>query len=325
MNRQLALLLFITIILSAFTTSAFAADWQVMEDWPTTMYQIDKETVRFSGEDTDKQLEVWMKSIEKDKPGFYNVGHYLVKENGLKFILKDRIFYSGNGVIGTPFKNETDNWSATTLKSPIGAVATRLFAEYRKNPESFNITAPNNSPEGVGPVATEEKIAEIVVDPNELKKALDDEEIKENKNGIGSKDFFVRDRRGPALFSGITHYVTSDFCLSIDANGKRTTLLKFSTEDTRTGVHQEKQGILVLVDGNEWALTPSYSDSNGTSSANYRYTFKLPNQLVQAISTTKDPVTIKWKHRYNNVWEDRERIIPDKKLRAIQLMYLGCK
>ncbi|XFO65258.1 hypothetical protein SPSIL_013670 [Sporomusa silvacetica DSM 10669] len=139
-------------------------------------------------------------------------------------------------------------------------------------------------------------------------------------------NFFVRDRRGPALFSGITHYVTADFCLSIDAKSKRTETLKFSTEDTRAGFHKQDGVLTIQIDGKDWVLSsPLSSNVYGHTSANYMFTFKLPNSLIQALAVMKNTVILKWKHDYNNSWEERERIIPDKTLRAIQLMYIGCK
>jgi hypothetical protein len=294
------------------------------------VYQVDAETVNFSGEDTDKQLEVWMKSLQKDGAGTYNVAHYLVKEKGLMFILKERTISSANGATLSSFQNTTDKWNATTPNTPIGSIATRLFTEYHKNPEAFNLKSlANPLVEGKGLISTETKMketAETVVDLKEVQKALDDEQIKvENADGV--KRFYVRDRRGPALFSGITHYVTADFYLSIYGitNTKRTATLQFTTEDTRAGTHKEKGPITIQVEGKDWVLSPLQSDSGGRNSVMYIYTYKLPDALIQSIVGTKKPVIMKWMHFYNNSWENKERIIPDKTLRAIQLMYLGCK
>ncbi|MDF2949029.1 MAG: hypothetical protein K0R07_1056 [Sedimentibacter sp.] len=326
MNRLLKLFCIVSVILVSVTTSGFASNWLVMEENSTSVYQVDAETVNFSGEDTDKQLEVWMKSLQKDGAGTYNVAHYLVKEKGLMFILKERTISSANGAILSSFQNTTDKWNATTPNTPIGSIASRLFAEYHKNPEAFTLQSLTNNLKGAGPFSTETKMkeaTETAVDLKEVKKALDDELIKmEDANGV--KRFYVRDRRGPALFSGITHYVTADFCLSIYGNAKRAATLQFTTEDTRAGTHKEKGPITIQVDGKDWVLSPSQSDSGGRNSVMYIYTYKLPDSLIQSIVGTKKPVTIKWMHFYNNSWENKERIIPDKTLRAIQLMYLGC-
>lgn len=327
MYRLLKLFCIVSVIFVSVTTSGFASNWLVMEENSTTVYQIDAETVVFSGENTDKQLEVWMKSIQKDGTGTYNVAHYLVKEKGLTFILKERTISSANGAILSSFQNTTDKWNATTPNTPIGSIAIRLFTEYHKNPETFTLQSLTNNLEGDGPLSSETKMKEATepaVDLKEVKKALDDEQIKiENADGV--KRFYVRDRRGPAAFSGITHYVTADFYLSIYGNAKRAATLQFTTEDTRAGTHKEKGPITIQVDGKDWVLSPSQSDSGGRNSVMYIYTFKLPDALIQSIAGTKKPVTIKWMHFYNNSWENKERIIPDKTLRAIQLMYLGCK
>lgn len=334
MNRLFKVFFILSAIIVWVTASGFAfPNWVTTEEKPTAVYQFDTESVRFSGEDTDKQLEVWMKTLSKDGTGSYLLAHYLVKENGMQFILKDRTFYSANGVATSSFQNKSDKWNATTPDTPIGSIATRLFAEYRKNPESFNSKTLINNPEEQGALSAKNKeaslnmeVTEIAVDPNEVKKALDDEQIKKDTNDDGTRIFYVRDKRGPALFSGIFHYVTADFCLSIDTNNKRSAILKFSTEDTRSGAHQEKEAITIQIDGKNWVLSPPLnSDSSGRNSVKFKYAFNLPNSLIQALVATKTPVTIKWMHRYNNYWEDHERIIPDNKLRAIQLMYIGCK
>lgn len=329
MNKSFKLLFMIGVILAILTVPGFASNWVAMEEKAGAVHQIDMETLQFSGEDADKQVEVWMKSLPKDGTGSYYIAHYLVKENGLTFILKDRTFYSVNGVVLNSFQNNTDKWNPTTPSTPIGSVAIRLFAEYHKNPEAFNPKQLTNSFDGQRALSAEIKIketAEPLVEPNEVKKALDEEQIKKGRNADGADSFYVRDRRGPALFSGISHFVTTDFYLTIGANANRTATLQFSTEDTRAGVHKEKGKLTIQIDGKDWVLaSPLYSDTFGSSSAKYMYSYKLPDTLIQAIAVTKNPVTIKWMHSYNNSWEDRERTIPDKTLRAIQLMYLGCK
>lgn len=332
MNRLIKVFIIVGVMLAAVTTSGFAANWRLLLELPGVDYQVDTETIQFLGEDTNKQLEVWMKSLDKDGTGSYNVAHYSVKENVLQFILKERTFFSSNGDVKSSFQNKSDKWTATTPISPIGYIATHLFAEYHNSPESFI-----NNPVGKSPLAPEiiaarptdtietTETTKLEVDPDELKQALADEKIKEDKRGNGVRNYCVRDRRGPALFSGITHYVTADFCLSIDANNKRTATLNFSTEDTRSGTHKENKEITIQVDDTNWDLPAIKFDSGGYSSATFRHTCILPNSLVQALAATKKPVTIKWKHGYGFGWEDRERIIPDKTLRAIQLMYIGCK
>lgn len=326
MNKLIKLLFIISVILATAPVSCFAANWLVLEEKSDSVLQIDTDTVKFTGEDTDKQLEVWMKIIRKDEGGAYYVGHYLVKESGLTFILKDRTFYTPSGKAIDSFQNSTDKWSATTPITPIGSVATHLFSEYHKNPEAFNQKMPAS--EGQPGLSNNNKMTQEnapVVDPNEVKKALDDEQIKLGKTNGGAKNFYVRDRRGHTLFSGISHYVTADFCLAIDANSKRTAKLEFSTEDTRAGVHSEQGNLTIQIDEKEWILTAPVRMNGGGTSVKYGYTYKLPDSLIQALAVTNNPVMLKWKHRYNNSLEDHERVIPDKTLRAIQLMYLGCK
>lgn len=147
MTKMLKWLLILIIMLVCTMTPVFAApNWITVEDKPTVTYQIDTETVVFSGEDTDKQLEVSIKTLQKDGTGTFMVAHYLVKENGLNFILKERTMYSATGMVVSSFQNTADKWSATTSSSPIGSIATRLFAEYRKNPEALNLKNLTNDP-----------------------------------------------------------------------------------------------------------------------------------------------------------------------------------
>lgn len=329
MDKLFKVFFIVSLLLVTVPASGFAATWMVMAERPEAVHQIDTETVQFSGEDADKQVEVWMQSLQKDGTGSYYVAHYLVKENGLTFILKDRAFYSVSGIVLNSFQNNTDKWSATTPSTPIGSIATRLFTEYHKNPAAFNPKLLTNSLDGQDTLSAENKITEAtepVVEPNEVKKALDEEQIKKGRNTGGVNSFYVRDKRGPALFSGISHYVTTDFYLTIDANAKRTATLQFLIEDTRAGVHRETGTVTIQLDGKDWGLaSPLHSYSVGSNSAKYMHTYKLPDALIRAIVATKSPVTIKWLYNYNYSWEDHERTIPDKTLSAIQLMYLGCK
>lgn len=139
MIQMLKWIIIINAILLYIITPVFASpNWITMDNKQTMIFQIDTETVAFSGDNLDKQLEVWMKTLQKDGTGSYTVAHYLVKETGLNFILKERTMYSATGVVTGSFQNKSDRWSETTSSSPIGSIATRLFAEYRKNSE-FNL------------------------------------------------------------------------------------------------------------------------------------------------------------------------------------------
>ncbi|KYZ75289.1 hypothetical protein AXX12_14115 [Anaerosporomusa subterranea] len=146
MIRMLKALIIVISVLVCIVAPVFASpNWITMDEKPTLIYQIDAEAVVFSGEDSDKQLEIWMKTLQKDGTGSYMVAHYLVKENGLSFILKERTMNSATGVVISSFQNTSDKWSVTTPSSPIGSSATRIFAEYRRNPEGFNLKALSNN------------------------------------------------------------------------------------------------------------------------------------------------------------------------------------
>lgn len=297
--------LFLTVaMLVCLSTPVMAAEYATMEQVGKAIYQVDKETINFQGEGTDKSVEVWLRIIETDKPGAYSLVHFFIKEN-MTYMKKEHTRYSSGVVLSSADFSEK-GWMPLPAESPLGHIAKRLFADYRESEAS--------------------KAPAITADPQELKKALEDERIKEKENKDGTKSYYVRDKRGPALFSGIYHYVTLDFYASFDAKHNRSTVLHFSIEDTRAGGHMLKEAVTIVVDGKEWVLTPPLtSDVSGYSSANFKHTYRMPAALVNALTATKGAVTVKWKHRYNNNWDDHERVIPDKVLHDIQLMYAGCK
>ena len=133
MKKHFIALLFVVTILSCSITAVSAApNWVTMSETPTITYQIDKETMNFSGSEMDRQLDVWMRMVLKDKDGMSIVGHYLVKENDLSFMLKERLMYSASGAPFGSTDSSASGWVASTGKSPIGSIAKRLFVEYRQ-------------------------------------------------------------------------------------------------------------------------------------------------------------------------------------------------
>lgn len=300
-----------------------APNWITMDDKPIVTYQVDTETIRFLGDEPDKQLSVWMKSIEKSGALGYMVAHYLVKEN-LNFVLLERSSYSVSGQLLDTFTNKSpDKWTETTKNSPIGSIATRLYVDYRKDPDAFKNNTLQNSLTST-PVTKNESSAssQIVVDPQEVKKALEDDRIK-FKETDGSRNYYVRARQGAHLFSRETDQF--DFGLSFYPNNSKSTILKVSIRISGTGASM-KEGVTVVVDGRSWHLAPPISDESSGSYGNitFKYSFNMTDSLVQALATAKGPVSVKWKYKIG-AWEEREFVVQDKSLHDIQLMYLGCK
>lgn len=157
-----------------------------MDERPTAQYQVDTETLNITGEESNRQLEVWMKSFPKDSNGIYMVAQYIVKESDLSFLMQERTTYSASGQNIGKFTAASDKWTATNASSPIGAIAARFFADYRKNPESFT------NKESLSTKLSENAkpaVVPVVFDPNELQKALDNNRIKHGEKNDGIKWF----------------------------------------------------------------------------------------------------------------------------------------
>lgn len=322
MRKNIVLLLTVAALLLAVAPAGAAPNWTTMHEDQQAVHQIDTDRVIFSGDAPDRQVEVWMKSIVKNGAN-YIIARYQVREKGLYFILKERTMYSPAGqAIGSTFVNKTDNWSATTAGTPIGAIATRLFADHANNPAAFPAAGPEAEQPGGEPVPEKQPPQ---VNPQELKQALEDERIKhEEKNG--AKWYYVRDTHTVYYFLS-KHRMTADFYLFPHGdNGKQTRQLHINLNDTRTGTHSTKQSVTVRIDGKEWhlrALTSS-PGAGGSSGVSFTYHFNLPDSLIEALFATKTGVTVKWQYMYGE-WKNLEYTIPDKIVRDIQMMYAGCK
>lgn len=316
--------LVIVIMLFWANTPAFAAKWITVDEKTTANYQVDTETIEFSGGDNDKQLEVWMKTVEKNGSGSYMLSHYLVREN-LNFILKERTTYSISGQVMDSFHNNNlDKWTVTTQNSPIGAIAVRLFADYRKNPESFKnkITAndalfdpalKNDLPES----------GQRVINPQELQQAIADNRIKNGQNKDGTKWFYVRDTWTAYHFLNKEH-MTADFWL-ITGPSTKYSRFNFSFSDDRAGSHTLKEAVTIRIDNKEWVLAQQMAPgATNFPTAMFNYSFLIPDSLLQALLTTSSDITVKWKHSWGG-WRDYDYTIPAKVVRDIQLMYAGCK
>ncbi len=324
MDRRFLLSLALAALLCLSGATALAApNWVTMHEDHYALHQADLNAVTFTGEATDRQLEVWMKSVNKDGSG-YMIARYYVREKGLTAILKERTMYSSSGrATGKPFVNQTDKWWATTASSPIGAIATRLFTGQAPNPAdgASPAAAAGAAQPDAAPIA-EKHLPQI--NPNELKQALDDERIKqEEKNG--SKWYRVRDTHTIYYFLD-KNRMTADFYLFAHSGAAQTRQLQLTLSDTRPGTHSSKQSVTVQIDGKEWPLKalPSSPGAVGSYEASFTYYFDLPDSLVEAIFATKTGITVKWQYMHGK-WKDLEYTIPYKIVRDIQLMYAGCK
>lgn len=141
MAKMRMLLLVVSVLFCLGSSTVAAQNWVTMSDTPMTTYQIDKDTVTFSGSEADRQVEVWMKMILKNENGKTIVGHYLVREKDLSFLLKERIFYAASGTKEAEVDATQSGWKPTNEKSPIGFIAKKLFAEYQepKKVASFDV------------------------------------------------------------------------------------------------------------------------------------------------------------------------------------------
>jgi hypothetical protein len=323
MNRRLILSLALAALLCLAAATALAApNWTTLHEDQNSIFQVDYDRLTFSGEAPDRQVELWMKSLGKN--GAVNfINRYKVKEKGLSFALMEQNLHLKNGQI-VSFINKTEKWTETTASSPIGAVATRLFAEQAQNPAAFPPAAAEPGQQPVDqPAAAAPQAPKFT--PQEIKQALDDDRIKQEEKD-GSKWYRVRDTH--TIYYGLSnHRLTADFCLFTYANAKPKKHLNITLSDTRSGTHSAKTGITVKIDGSEWRLNALSTSPGvgGSGSASFTYYYSLPDSLVDAIFAAKNGVTVKWQYMYGGTWKDLEYTIPDKIVRDIQIMYAGCK
>jgi hypothetical protein len=322
--KKIGVLLVATSILFFVSTSICAAEWITVEESPTAKFLVDTDTLKFSGEETDPQMEVWIKSYYQHEAGGYMVADYVIKERGLSFMMKERTSYSASDQVVNKFTSSSEKWTATTPSTPVGAIATKLFANYKKNsgvvkPEELGVPTQNDSSDK--PKIDSEQ---VVVDPAEFKNALEDKKIKNGVKKDGTKWFYVRDTWSTYHLLDREH-MSADFWLIITGQNTRYTRFNFTFSDARAGSHTVKQSVRILVDGKEWVLDQRV-DPGETSlpTAMFEYSFLIPDSLMQALLVTKDGVTVKWEHSWGG-WNNYEYTIPAKTVRNIQMMYAGCK
>lgn len=289
--------LFAIMIFCANTPVSAAPEWVTMDDTAKNIYQVDKQTITFSGDDTEKTVEIWVKVITKDQPDSYSLTHLFIKEN-MMYMEREHGKYSKDGTTISSADSSAKGWGPLPSNSPGGRIAKQLFADYRTN--KLIVT----------PVA---------VDPQEVQKALDDNKIK---HGLDDKSrtkwFYARD-----TYSGNGYHTTFDLWLLVDANNNKTYRFNFSTYGGLPGRHTIKEAITVRVDGKEWVLS-SPQPPGVTSFPDYSmfsFSFNMPYSLVQAIMTTKNGITVKW----NMNSYDQEYTIPADIVHNMSLMYAGCK
>lgn len=132
---RLKLIVTLLVLVLAGGSAAAAPNWLTMIETPTIAYQIDKDALQFSEADNDVQLDMWMRMVLKDKNGMTIVGHYVVRESDLNFIMKERTTYSSTGESMGSVDATDKGWVVNTEKSPVGAIAKRLFTERRGGPK----------------------------------------------------------------------------------------------------------------------------------------------------------------------------------------------
>lgn len=303
MKRFFALFLLMVVLFSVNTANA--ATWTNMAESAKSIFQVDKDTVKYSGDDNNRTVDFWMKVVSKEKADTYSLIHYLVREVDLTYLKKEHNVYSNAGGIIISNDFTANGWAPAAPDSATGFITKKLFVEYKANLAKSAPAAPA-----------------VTVDPQEVKKALEDNLIK-SKEKDGSRSYYVRARQGAHLFSAETDEFY--FNLSYDANNNKSTTLKVSIRLSGTGASM-KEAVDVVVDGRSWHLAPPITSdsSGGYGSLNFTMIFNMPDALLQALATTKGPVSVKWKQKIRD-WEDKEFIVQDKSLHDIQLMYLGCK
>lgn len=321
------LLLSISLISLLIGTCApvLAANWVTVEERLTATYQIDAQTVKFTGEDADRQLDIWVKIVSQESAGTFLASHYIVKENPLAFLMPERDTYSAVGQVVNKFTSDSEKWIATTPSSPIGAIATRLFADYRKNPEAFKdqATLTELAVAGNVPQSPKANSGQVSFDPQEVTKALADHKINNGQNPDGTRWYYVRDTWTSRHLLNSEH-MTADFWLTISGSTKEPRF-NFTFSDSRSGSHTIKDAVAIRIDDRDWILAqPVFPGATRFPEGMFQYSFLLPESLLQALLTTNNGITVKWKHSWEG-WKDYEYTIPAETVRYIQLMYAGCK
>jgi len=304
--KRFAASFILTIVMLLVVSSSVVAapNWVTVVETTKTIFQFDKETVVFQGMDGDKSVDFWMKISEKKNPDAYGLVHYVVKEGGLLYLKKEHNIYSASGDVINSSDSTAKGWAPLQSDSPAELIARDLFGN-RASQSATEPTAPA-----------------VTVDPQEVKKALDDDRIN-LKEKDGSRSYYVRARQGAHWFSAETDQFF--FNLNYGSKNNKSTTLKVSIRLSGRAASM-KEAVDVVVDGKSWHLAPPIADnsSSGYSDITFEMTFNMSDSLVQALATTKGPVIVKWKQKVSS-WEDKEFIVQDKSLHDIQLMYLGCK
>jgi len=310
--RKPQLLLVTVLLILLFNRPALASEWISMGYTMQATYQVDASQLKFSGEGNDKQLEMVMKIVPKDKSLITDVSYYVVKQN-LNYILQKRETFSPQGKLMNSFPNsDLTNWTQAAPNSPVGYLATLLFSDYRKTPDTFNQMAKDDLTAGT-----------INFDQQELTQALHDNKIKHGVNKDGTKWFYVGD--------SCTHlaYQMGAVFWFVNGTDKAYPRFNFSFTGGGSGEHRMYSTVTFKIDNQEWIL--SQQMPFGDTARNYsmfdssffNFSLYIPDPVLKALLTTKNGVTVKWKENYNG-WRDYEYTIPPDIVYRIQLMYAGC-
>ncbi len=284
-------------------------EWNLTSTGDNVEYYVDKNTIAFSGEESDKVVDFWIKTVDKNKQNTYTVSHILARKATPVYIEAKNTAYSLSGDIITSSDSIMKGWQNINANSYIGIISKQLFDQYQLNQTAY-------IPQYISPVSP---------DSHQLSEALVNNYIKHDITKDGTSRYFVRDTCTKAGF-----HTTMDFWLLKDNNNKQICRLNLSTMSSFLSPTLSKVAV-VTVDGENWILAAPLPKGNTDfpGFSNCEVSFDVPPSLFQAIISAKDSIVITWYYGQGGIFYDWGRIkewkyqLSKNVVQNLQLMYEG--
>lgn len=321
MRGKLFLFIVFGILISCNTVFASPTWVSVYED-QDVVYLVDKDRLQVTDDENKKLLDMWVKFFQKKGDGnhtfagAYDICHYAIKSDYSYRLLERSHYRADNSQEGTTFVNQTDRWLAPTKpQTPLGKVATYLFAKQQEDPQ---LQLTDSQERGEIPFQKALPALIPVTNSKEWQQAITDGRIKAKAD----KEFIVEDTYTIYYFLEKNH-ATFDFALVNQGQGNYKRGLYFTLQDPRAGTHQTGREIVLNIDGKPWKIDqPFWANESGTTSATFYRNYFVSGEVAQAILDAK-VLELKWRYSHNGEWKDFRYEIPAKILKDIQLLYKG--
>lgn len=284
-------------------------EWNSRVTTDNVEYYVDKNTIAFSGEESDKVVDFWIKAVDKNKQDSYTVCHLLVRKATPVYIEAKNTVYSLSGDVITSSDSIMKGWQNINPDSYIGIISKQLFAQYQANPNAY-------IPQYISPVNS---------DSQQLNTALANSHINHDTTTDGINRYFVRDTCTKAGF-----HTAMDFWLLKDNNNNKIYRLNLSTISSFLSPSLSKVAV-VTVDGENWLLAAPLPKGNTDfpGFTKCQVSLDVPPSLFQAIISAKDSVVITWYYGQGGIFYDWGKVkewkyqLSKDVVQNLQLMYEG--